>query len=161
MDVNIKNTGKQMINKVPQVTLFFWVIKVLCTTVGETFADFLNVNLNFGLTGTSVVMGILLIISLFFQFRAKKYIPVIYWITVVFISVFGTLVTDNLTDKMGVPLETSTVFFSILLLLTFAFWYAKEKTLSIHSIYTRSREIFYWLTILFTFALGTASGDLM
>lgn len=161
MDTNITNTGKKLINKVPEVTFFFWVIKVLCTTVGETFADFLNVNLNFGLTGTSVAMGILLVIALFFQFRAKKYIPAIYWITVVFISVFGTLVTDNLTDRMGVPLETSTIIFSILLLLTFAFWYAKEKTLSIHSIFTPRREFFYWLTILFTFALGTASGDLM
>jgi len=161
MDINIKNSGKKLINKVPEVTFFFWVIKVLCTTVGETFADFLNVNLNFGLTGTSVAMGILLVIALFFQFRAKKYVPGIYWITVVFISVFGTLVTDNLTDRMGVPLETSTIIFSILLLLTFAFWYAKEKTLSIHSIFTRRREFFYWLTILFTFALGTASGDLM
>ena len=161
MDTGIKNAEKQLINKVPQVTLFFWVIKVLCTTVGETFADFLNVNLNFGLTGTSIVMGVLLVIALFFQFRAKKYIPAVYWITVVFISVFGTLVTDNLTDKMNVPLETSTIVFSILLLLTFSLWYAKEKTLSIHSIYTKIREFFYWLTILFTFALGTASGDLM
>ena len=161
MDIGIKNAEKQLINKVPEVTLFFWIIKVLCTTVGETFADFLNVNLNFGLIGTSVVMGVLLAISLFFQFRAKKYIPAVYWVTVVFISVFGTLVTDNLTDKMNVPLETSTIVFSILLLLTFALWYAKEKTLSIHSIYTKTREVFYWLTILFTFALGTASGDLM
>ena len=161
MDKNINNSGKKFINKVPEVTFFFWVIKVLCTTVGETFADFLNVNLNFGLTGTSVAMGILLVIALFFQFRAKKYVPFIYWVTVVFISVFGTLVTDNLTDRMGVPLETSTIIFSIFLLLTFAFWYAKEKTLSIHSIFTQRREFFYWLTILFTFALGTASGDLM
>ena len=161
MDTSIKNTGRQLINKVPQVTLFFWVIKVLCTTVGETVADFLNVNLNFGLTGTSVVMGVLLIVALFFQFRAKKYVPAIYWITVVFISVFGTLVTDNLTDKMNVPLETSTIVFSILLLLTFAAWYAKEKTLSIHSIFTKRREVFYWLAVLFTFALGTAAGDLM
>src|SRR5258706_340576 len=161
MDMNIKNPEKKTLNKVPEVTFFFWVIKVLCTTVGETFADFLNVNLNFGLTGTSVAMGILLVIALFFQFRAKKYVPFIYWVTVVFISVFGTLVTDNLTDRMGVPLETSTIIFSILLLLTFAFWYAKEKTLSIHSIFTQRREFFYWLTILFTFALGTASGDLM
>jgi len=150
-----------MLNKVPEVTLLFWIIKVLCTTVGETFADFLNVNLNFGLTGTSVVMGVLLVIALVFQFRSKKYIPAVYWITVVFISVFGTLVTDNLTDRMGIPLETSTIIFSILLLLTFAIWYAKEKTLSIHSIFTTRRETFYWLTVLFTFALGTASGDLM
>lgn len=161
MDIEIKNIGKQQLNKVPQVTLFFWVIKVLCTTVGETFADFLNVNLGFGLTGTSITMGMLLAIALFFQFKAKKYIPSIYWISVVFISVFGTLVTDNLTDKMGIRLETSTIIFSILMLLTFFLWYLKEKTLSIHSIFTKTREVFYWLTILFTFALGTASGDLM
>ncbi|MEO6405018.1 MAG: hypothetical protein ABIY51_01555 [Ferruginibacter sp.] len=161
MDSEIKITGKQLLNKVPQVTLFFWVIKVLCTTVGETFADFLNVNLAFGLTGTSITMGILLAIALFFQFKTKKYIPFIYWITVVFISVFGTLVTDNLTDKMGVRLETSTIIFSVLLLSTFCIWYIKEKTLSIHSIFTKRREVFYWLTILFTFALGTAAGDLM
>ena len=161
MDSEIKNTGKQLLNKGPQVTLFFWIIKVLCTTVGETFADFLNVNLGFGLTGTSITMGILLAIALFFQFKAKKYIPSIYWISVVFISVFGTLVTDNLTDRMGIRLETSTIIFSILLLLTFCIWYTKEKTLSIHSIFTERREVFYWLTILFTFALGTASGDLM
>ena len=144
-----KNVGpsklQQMLNKVPEVTLLFWIIKVLCTTVGETFADFLNVNLNFGLTGTSIVMGVFLVIALVFQFRAKKYIPSIYWITVVFISVFGTLVTDNLTDRIGVPLETSTIFFSIILMLTFAMWYWKEKTLSIHSIFTRRREVFYWL----------------
>ncbi len=153
--------GRTLLNKVPEITIFFWIIKVLCTTVGETAADFLNVNLNFGLTGTSVVTGILLAVALFFQFRAKKYIPSVYWLAVVLISVFGTLVTDNLTDSMGVPLETSTIFFSIALALTFAFWYAKEKTLSIHSIFTRQREAFYWLAILFTFALGTAAGDLM
>lgn len=153
--------GRQLLNKVPEITLLFWIIKVLCTTVGETFADFLNVNLNFGLTGTSVVMGVLLVVALVFQFRAKKYTPWIYWITVVFISVFGTLVTDILTDSIGVPLETTTIFFSVMLMLTFGIWYWKEKTLSIHSIFTKRREIFYWLTILFTFALGTASGDLM
>ncbi|MBV9960773.1 MAG: hypothetical protein JO072_00880 [Parafilimonas sp.] len=161
MEREIKNRTHELFNKVPEVTLFFWIIKVLCTTVGETFADYLNVNLNFGLTGTSIVMGVLLIVALFFQFKSNKYVPAIYWITVVFISVFGTLVTDNLTDKLGVPLETSTIVFFILLLLTFALWYAKEKTLSIHSIYTRRREAFYWVTVLFTFALGTASGDLM
>lgn len=161
MERNINNKSNNIFNKVPEVTLFFWIIKVLCTTVGETFADFLNVNLNFGLRGTTVAMGILLIIALFFQFRSKKYIPFIYWITVVFISVFGTLVTDIATDSLGIPLETSTIIFSVLLLLTFTLWYAKEKTLSIHSIYTSRREFFYWLTILFTFALGTAAGDLM
>jgi uncharacterized membrane-anchored protein len=149
------------LNKVPEVTIFFWIIKVLGTTIGETAADFLNVNLNFGLTGTSIVTGVLLIIALLFQFRSKKYTPWIYWTSIVLISVFGTLVTDNLTDALGVPLEVSTIVFSVLLGLTFLVWYLKEKTLSIHSIFTRRREAFYWLTILFTFALGTASGDLM
>jgi uncharacterized membrane-anchored protein len=151
----------KMLNKVPQITLFFWIIKVLCTTVGETASDFLNVNLNLGLTETSVVMGVLLLIALVVQLKTKKYIPVIYWLTVVLISIFGTLVTDNLTDNLGVPLEYSTILFSVLLAITFAVWYAKEKTLSIHSIFTTQREIFYWTAILFTFALGTASGDLM
>jgi uncharacterized membrane-anchored protein len=159
MPTNSKLTS--LLNKVPEVTLYFWLIKVMCTTVGETAADFLNVNLNFGLTGTSVVTGVLLAMVLIFQFRAKKYIPSIYWATVALVSVFGTLVTDNMTDKLGVPLEVSTVLFGVLLGLTFLVWYLYEKTLSIHSIFTLRREAFYWLTILFTFALGTASGDLM
>ena len=150
-----------LLNKVPEITLFFWIIKILCTTVGETAADFLNVNLNLGLTGTSLVTGVLLIITLLFQFQAKKYIPSIYWLNVAVISVFGTLVTDNLTDSLGIPLETSTLIFGGLLALSFIFWYRSEKTLYIHSVFTRRREAFYWLTVLFTFALGTASGDLM
>ncbi|WP_427127515.1 hypothetical protein ACQCPQ_27925 (plasmid) [Priestia megaterium] len=155
-----QNKLKILLNKVPEVTVFFWIIKILCTTVGETFADFLNFNLGLGLTLTTVIMGIAFFIVLYLQFRATKYVPGIYWATVVLISVFGTLVTDNLTDAMGVPLEVSTIVFSVLLGLTFLFWYISEKTLSIHSIYTRKREVFYWLTILFTFALGTAVGDL-
>jgi uncharacterized membrane-anchored protein len=158
---SLNNELKFSLSKVPEITIFFWIIKVLCTTVGETAADFLNVNLNFGLTGTSIVTGVLLAVALIFQFRAKKYIPSIYWFTVALVSVFGTLVTDNLTDKLGVPLEISTIVFSVLLAITFLGWYLKEKTLSIHSILTSRREAFYWLTILFTFALGTASGDLM
>ncbi len=152
---------QQILNKVPEVTLYFWLIKILGTTVGETAADFLNISLNFGLTATSVVTGVLLVIALFFQFRSKKYTPGLYWTAVVLISVFGTLVTDNMTDALGVPLQTSTIIFTVLLAITFAIWYAKEKTLSIHSIFTRTRESFYWLAILFTFALGTAAGDLM
>ena len=150
-----------MLSKVPQVTVFFWIIKVLCTTVGETASDFLNVNLGLGLRGTSVAAGICLLVVLFFQFRARKYIPAIYWLAVVLISVFGTLITDILTDSLGFPLEASTLIFSVALALTFAVWYAKEGTLSIHSIFTSRREGFYWLAILFTFALGTAVGDLM
>ena len=150
-----------MLSKVPEVTIYFWIIKILCTTVGETASDFLNVNLGFGLTGTSLAMGVCLLIVLFFQFKVKKYIPGFYWLVVVLISIFGTLITDNLTDSLGVPLEISTVFFSVALALTFAIWYVKEGTLSIHSIFTRRRESFYWLAILFTFALGTGAGDLM
>jgi uncharacterized membrane-anchored protein len=153
--------GRQMLNKVPEVTIFFWIIKILATTVGETAADFLNTKLNVGLTNTTFVMGALLLITLFFQFRSRKYVPGLYWLAVVLISVVGTLITDNLTDNFGVPLETSAIIFSVALLATFVAWYASEKTLSIHSIYTTKREAFYWLTILFTFALGTASGDLV
>jgi len=148
-------------SKVPEVTVFFWIIKILCTTVGETAADFLNENLNLGLTGTTLVLGVLLIIALFFQFRAIRYIPAIYWLVVVLLSVFGTLITDNLTDNMGISLVTTTIVFSIALAATFVVWYMSEKTLSIHSIYTMRREAFYWLAILFTFALGTAAGDLV
>jgi uncharacterized membrane-anchored protein len=152
---------RQMLNKVPEVTIFFWIIKILATTVGETAADFLNSNLNLGLTNTTFIMTGVLLISLFFQFRSRKYVPGIYWLTVVLISVVGTLVTDNLVDNFGVALETTTIIFAIALLVTFVVWYGSEKTLSIHSIYTTKREAFYWLTILFTFALGTAAGDLI
>ncbi|WP_258881545.1 hypothetical protein [Paenibacillus sp. sptzw28] len=155
------SSGRQLLSKVPEVTIFFWIIKIMATTVGETAADFLNINLNWGLTGTTYVMSIFLLAALFFQFRASKYVPGIYWLTVVLISVVGTLVTDNLTDNFGVPLETTTVIFTIVLAAVFIIWHASEKTLSIHSIYTAKREAFYWLAILFTFALGTAAGDLV
>ncbi len=150
-----------MLSKVPEITLYFWIIKVLCTTVGETASDYLNTTLNLGLTGTSIVMGAILLVALWMQFRSRKYIPGIYWLAVVLISIFGTLITDNMTDNMGISLEISTVVFSVALVTTFAIWFASEKTLSIHSIFTRRREAFYWLAILFTFALGTAAGDLM
>jgi uncharacterized membrane-anchored protein len=155
------SVARQMLNKVPEVTIFFWGIKVLSTTVGETAADFLDTNLNMGLTATTVLMGSLLIVALFFQFRSRRYIPGIYWVTVVLISVVGTLITDNLSDTYGVPLTTSTAVFTVALVVTFAAWYRSERTLSIHSIHTTRREAFYWLAILFTFALGTAAGDLV
>jgi uncharacterized membrane-anchored protein len=155
-----QSTARRMLNKVPEVTIYFWVIKILATTVGETAADFLNVNLHFGLTGTSWVMGALLLVVLGFQLRARRYVPGIYWLAVVLISVVGTLITDNHTDNFGVPLQTTTIVFSIALAITFAIWFASERTLSIHTIFTTRREGFYWLAILFTFALGTAAGDL-
>lgn len=150
-----------MLNKVPEITLYFWIIKILCTTVGETFADFLNTNLNLGLTNTTYIMGALLLVSLFFVFRAKKYIPSFYWIAIVLISVVGTLITDNLTDSFGIPLEITVITFAGALTATFIGWFISEKTLSVHSIVTTKREALYWLAILFTFALGTASGDLI
>lgn len=153
--------NRRVLNKVPEVTIFFWVIKILCTTVGESAADFLNVNLNWGLTNTSIVVGVLFFAVFTVQLCLGRYVPTVYWLTVMLISVFGTLLTDNLTDNLGVPLETSTIVFSVLLGLVFLAWYASEKTLSIHSIYTRRREAFYWLAVLVTFALGTAVGDLI
>ncbi|MCW3110644.1 MAG: hypothetical protein JWQ09_5150 [Segetibacter sp.] len=155
------STPNQLLNKVPQITLYFWIIKILCTTVGETAADFLNEKLHLGLTGTSTVMGVLLIIALFFQIKSKKYVPGIYWLAVVLISVVGTLITDNLTDNLGISLDLTTTVFGIALAVTFAVWYAIERTLSVHEINTVRREAFYWLAILFTFALGTAAGDLL
>lgn len=154
-------TGSHLLNKVPEITLYFWIIKILCTTVGETAADFLNTNLNLGLNVTSIIMSILLIIVLFFQFKSLQYIPSIYWLSVVLISVVGTLITDNLTDNLGVSLELTTSVFALALAITFIIWYSIEKTLSIHKIDTFRREAFYWLAILFTFALGTAAGDLL
>lgn len=149
-----------LLNKVPEVTLYFWIIKIMATTVGETAADFLNFNLHFGLSGTSVVMSALLAVFLLIQVRAGKYVPWLYWLAVVLISVVGTLITDNLVDNFGVALETTTIAFGLALLATFAAWYASERTLSIHTIVTRKRELYYWAAILFTFALGTAAGDL-
>ena len=149
-----------MQNKVPEVTIYFWIIKLLCTTVGETAADYLNKTLGFGLTNTTYVTGALLIGVLASQFGMRKYVPWIYWLAVVLISIVGTLITDNLTDKLGVSLETATAIFGAALAATFVVWYLFEKTLSIHSIVTTRRETFYWLAILFTFALGTAAGDL-
>jgi len=152
---------RQMLNKVPEVTLYFWIIKIMATTVGETAADYLNDHMGLGLTGTSLVMGSLLVVALYFQFKARKYIPGIYWLAVVLISVVGTLITDNMVDNFGISLKVTTGFFAVCLAATFAAWYRQERTLSIHSIYTTRREGFYWLTILFTFALGTAAGDLV
>ncbi len=153
-------TARKMLNKVPEVTLYFWVIKVLCTTVGETASDYLSSNVGLGLTKTTFITGAALVITLVFQFRARRYIPGIYWLGVVLISVVGTQITDNLTDNAGVSLVTTTIVFSITLAIVFAVWYASERTLSIHTIYTTRREAFYWLAVLFTFALGTAAGDL-
>jgi uncharacterized membrane-anchored protein len=148
-----------MFNKVPRVTADFWLIKLLAVTVGETAADYMNLDLGFGLSTTSWILTGFLVVALVLQFTQRKYIPWVYWVAVVLISVVGTLVTDNLVDNFGVPLETTTIVFTAALAATFAVWYAVERTLSIHTIYTTRREAFYWLAILFTFALGTSAGD--
>jgi uncharacterized membrane-anchored protein len=151
--------GRQMLNKVPEITVYFWIIKVLCTTVGESFADYINETLGVGLTNTTLIFSAALVVVMVWQFRLRRYVPGVYWAAVVLISVVGTLLTDNLTDGQGVPLWISTTMFSVLLAVVFAVWYARERTLSIHSIVTTPRESFYWLTVLVTFALGTAAGD--
>ncbi|MER7273980.1 hypothetical protein ABT369_05980 [Dactylosporangium sp. NPDC000244] len=150
-----------MASKVPEVTVFFWIIKVLATTVGETAADLLNFNLGLGLAGTTIAMFVVLAVAMVLQYRAPKYIPWRYWLVVILVSIAGTLITDNLTDALGVPLEATTTVFAVALAVVFFWWYRSERTLSIHSITTRRRETFYWAAILVTFALGTAAGDLL
>ena len=149
----------RLANKVPEVILWFWVIKILCTTVGESLADYINETLGLGLTNTTLLFGAALVIALVIQFRQARYVPWVYWLAVVLVSVVGTLLTDNLTDARGVPLWISSVTFSVLLAVVFSLWYARERTLSIHSINTTQREAWYWLVVLVTFALGTAVGD--
>ena len=149
------------LNKVPLVTLFFWIIKILATTVGETGADFLNFNLGFGLTKTSLLAAVVLIGFLALQMRQKRYVPWIYWVCVVFLSIVGTLLTDSLSDTFGVSLYVSSALFAVSLAITFIAWDRSEHTLSIHDITTPRREAYYWAAILFTFALGTAAGDLV
>lgn len=148
-----------MLNKVPEVTIWFWVIKVLCTTVGESFADWINMKLGVGLVNTALIFTAVFVVVLVVQLRLKRYVPFPYWLTVVVVSVTGTLYTDILTDQLNVPLWISSAVFSVLLAVVFGVWWARERTLSIHSVTTLSRESFYWLTVLVTFALGTATGD--
>jgi uncharacterized membrane-anchored protein len=155
------SAGEPTINRVPRVTVDFWLIKLMAVTMGETAADYLAVNLGLGLTATTAIMVGVLVVALALQFAQKRYVPWAYWGAVVLISIVGTLVTDNLVDTFGVALTTSTILFSGLLLATFVAWYASERTLSIHAVFTTRREIFYWFAILFTFALGTAAGDLV
>ncbi|MGM4884819.1 MULTISPECIES: COG4705 family protein [Rhizobium] len=157
-----RETAKAFVyNRVPRVTADFWLIKLMAVTMGETAADYLNMQMGLGLTATSLIMSAILAGALVWQFAQKKYVPATYWLSVVLISIVGTLITDNLVDNFNVPLLDTTIAFSIALALTFLLWFQTERTLSIHSIFTNRREGFYWLAILFTFALGTAAGDLV
>ncbi|GAB2643995.1 hypothetical protein ABI214_12330 [Prescottella soli] len=148
-----------LLSKVPEITVWFWVIKILCTTVGESFADWINMTLGVGLNATALIFTAVLAAVLGCQLRLDRYVPFVYWLTVIVLSVTGTLYTDILTDSWGVPLAVSTTAFAAVLAVVFGVWFAREGTLSIHSIVTRPRELFYWLAVLVTFALGTAAGD--
>ena len=148
-------------NRVPRITPDFWLIKLMAVTMGETAADYLSVQMGLGLATTSFVLTLVLIASLVWQFWQKRYVPAPYWLAVVLISIVGTLITDNLVDNFHVPLIVTTLVFSVALAITFSLWFASERTLSIHTVSTTRREAFYWLAILFTFALGTAAGDLV
>lgn len=146
--------------KVPAITAFFWIIKILATTVGETFADFLNQTLGWGLSGTAVAMTLFLVVVLVVQFSLRRYVPAVYWLAIVTISTVGTLLTDWMHDGLGVENWQAIIIFAIALAVTLTIWFAKERTLAMKSINTRGREAFYWLAMLFTFALGTAGGDI-
>ena len=155
----LRRTGRHLLNKVPEVTVWFWIIKILCTTVGESFADWINMTLGVGLVMTSLMFTVVFAAVLAWQLRLRSYTPFVYWLTVVVVSVTGTLYTDILTDSLHVPLAVSTSVFAAALAVVFGVWWARERTLSIHSIVTLPREAFYWLAVLVTFALGTAAGD--
>ncbi len=153
-------SGAVMLNKVPQIGVVFWLIKILSTTVGETGADYLAVHVGFGAAVTGAITAAMLIMALALQLRKSRYVPWIYWLAVVLLSVVGTQITDALTDGLGISLYLSTAVFSLMLAALFAIWYQQERTLSILTIVSRKRELFYWAAILLTFALGTAAGDL-
>ncbi len=152
---------RTLLNKVPEITIYFWIIKIMATTIGETAADLLSETMHLGLVITSYIMSGILIVALVFQFRTRKYVPGFYWFAVALLAVVGTLISDFFADQMHVPLQVNITAFSILLAATFATWYGYERTLSIHTIFTRRREAFYWAAILFTFALGTSGGDFL
>jgi len=156
----LAGTSHDWLAKVPQITLAFWVVKILCTTVGETAADYLAVDAGLGHNATRAIMATLLVAALVVQMRGHRYTPWIYWLTVVLVSIVGTQITDLMTDGLGVPLTISTPIFAVVLALIFAAWWQVERTLSIHDIKTPRRELFYWAAILCTFAMGTAAGDL-
>jgi uncharacterized membrane-anchored protein len=151
--------NKELINRVASLGVLFWVIKIFSTTVGETAADYVSVNLNVGLVLTAILMGAITIGATFWNFKQKKYFPPAYWLLIVMMSIEGTLITDLLVDQLNVSLLILDIGFTIAMGLLFYFWYKKEHTLSIHSINNDKREIFYWWIVLTTFALGTGVGD--
>jgi len=158
---SLGNTESSIISRVPEITLIFWIIKILSTTVGETGADFLSETIGLGLLITTIIMGVALIVATVIKFKIARYTPIAYWSVVVLMSIEGTLITDYLVDELGVTLVTTFIIFSFAMIAGFIVWYKREKTLSIHSITTAVREKYYWLIIILAFALGTAGGDLV
>jgi uncharacterized membrane-anchored protein len=149
---------RHALTKIPEVTVFFWIIKLLTTGMGETTSDFLVKTID--PIVAVAIGGIGFAVALLLQFTARKYVPWIYWLCVVMVAIFGTMAADVLHIGLGIPYLVSTVFFAFALAVIFTLWQKTERTLSIHSIYTRRRELFYWATVLATFALGTAAGDM-
>jgi uncharacterized membrane-anchored protein len=144
--------------KVPEVTIFFWIIKILTTAVGESTSDYLVRAMD---PAVAVAIGaVCFAAAIVLQFAVRRYIPWVYWLAVAMVAVFGTMAADVLHIGLGIPYLDSTIFFAVTLGIIFVFWYAVERTLSIHTIYTRRRELFYWATVMTTFALGTAAGDM-
>ena len=156
MDYKLKTSHG--FSKVPEVTAFFWIVKALTTGMGESTSDFLVHKL---VPEIAVVLGgIAFVIALYLQFSSDRYVPWRYWLAVAMVGVFGTMCADVLHVGLGVPYVVSTIFYAIVLAVVFRTWYRTEGTLSIHSITTERREVFYWAAVLATFALGTAAGDL-
>lgn len=148
----------QILRKVPEITIVFWLVKLLTTAIGESTSDFLVFRIN---PYIAVALGgVGFVIALALQFSARRYQPWIYWLTVVMVAIFGTMAADALHIQLGIPYVILTIFFATALAIVFATWYMTEKTLSIHTINTRRREVFYWTTVMTTFALGTAAGDM-
>lgn len=155
---NLQHNLHRAASKVPEVTIYFWIVKILTTAMGESTSDYLVFHINPYVAVTLGFLGFVVVLVL--QFSVRKYIAWVYWLCVLMVAVFGTMAADVLHVELGIPYITSTIFFIIVLAIIFALWYKIEHTLSIHSIYTPRREVFYWATVLATFALGTAAGDM-
>ena len=149
---------RHTLRKVPEITIYFWIIKLLTTAMGESSSDYLVYHINPYLA--VILGGVGLLASLVLQLLVRRYIPWIYWLAVTMVAIFGTMAADVIHIVLGIPYLASSVFFAVSLAIIFAVWYASEKTLSIHSINTLRRELFYWVAVLATFALGTAAGDM-
>lgn len=148
----------QAMRKVPEITVFFWIIKLLTTAMGESTSDYLVYQIN---PYVAVVLGCLgLVVALTLQLLVRRYIPWVYWLAVIMVAIFGTMAADVAHIVLGIPYQVSTVCFASALAIIFVIWYVSEKTLSIHTIYSGRRELFYWATVMATFALGTAAGDM-